>query len=53
MVEYKRSKHNDVIGALISLFETKEAFIKEFQKILGERLLRKEHEFDKEVRVKQ
>ncbi|KAL8797863.1 MAG: hypothetical protein Q9195_000215 [Heterodermia aff. obscurata] len=52
-LEYKRSKHNDVIGALISLFETKEAFIKEFEKILGERLLRNEHELDKEIRVKE
>ena len=44
-----KSNDADIIGALISLFETKEAFTKEFQKILGERLLRKEHEFDKEV----
>ena len=49
VAEYKRSKHNDVIGALISLFDTKEAFVKEFQKILGDRLLRKEHDFEKEV----
>lgn len=49
--EYKRTKHTDVIGALISLFDTKDTFLKEFQKILGERLLRREHDFDKEIRV--
>ncbi|KAL8825959.1 MAG: hypothetical protein Q9191_004088 [Dirinaria sp. TL-2023a] len=49
--DYKRTKHTDVIGALISLFDTKETFLKEFQKILGERLLRREHDFDKEIRV--
>lgn len=49
--EYKKSKHSDVIGSLISLFESQEAFIKEFQSILGERLLKKEYDFDREVRV--
>ena len=49
--DYKKSKHSDVIGSLISLFESKDVFIKEFQNILGERLLRKEYEFEKEIRV--
>ena len=49
--EFKKSKHFDVIGSLISLFESKEIFIKEFQSILGERLLRKEHDFEREIRV--
>ncbi|KAL8736788.1 MAG: hypothetical protein Q9166_000154 [cf. Caloplaca sp. 2 TL-2023] len=49
--DYKKTKHLDVIGSLISLFETKEIFVKEFQKVLGERLLKKEHDFDKEIRV--
>ncbi|KAL8715839.1 MAG: hypothetical protein Q9220_000506 [cf. Caloplaca sp. 1 TL-2023] len=49
--DYKRSKHLDVIGSLISLFESKDVFVKEFQQILGERLLRKEQDFDKETRV--
>lgn len=40
-----------MIGTLVSLFETKDTFIKEFQKILGERLLRRERGFDKEIRV--
>ncbi|MCJ1248476.1 hypothetical protein MMC30_005694 [Trapelia coarctata] len=49
--EYKKSKSHDVIGTLISLFDTKDIFVKEFQIILGERLLKPEHNFDKETRV--
>lgn len=49
--EYKKSKHLDVIGALISLFETKDVFVKEFQEILGERLLMEGQDFEREIRV--
>lgn len=49
--EYKKSKNSDVIGSMISLFESKDVFVKEFQNILGERLLKKEYEFDREIRV--
>ena len=49
--EYKKSKNSDVIGSLISLFDSKDVFVKEFQNILGERLLKKEYDFDKEIRV--
>ena len=49
--DFRKLKHSDVIGSLISLFESKDIFIKEFQNILGERLLRKEYEFEREVRV--
>ncbi|KAL8700922.1 MAG: hypothetical protein Q9201_005191 [Fulgogasparrea decipioides] len=49
--DYKSSKHLDVIGSLISLFETKDVFVKNFQKVLGERLLRIEQNFDKEIRI--
>lgn len=49
--DYKKSKNSDVIGSLISLFESKDVFVKEFQSILGERLLQKEYEFDREIRV--
>ena len=49
--DFKKSKHFDVIGSLISLFESKDIFIKEFQNILGERLLRKEHHYEREIRV--
>ena len=47
--EYKKSKKSDVIASLISLFESRDVFVKEFQRILGERLLKKEHDFDKEA----
>ncbi|KAI4172780.1 MAG: hypothetical protein LQ343_003372 [Gyalolechia ehrenbergii] len=49
--DYRNSKRLDVIGSLISLFETKDIFVKEFQQILGERLLRNEQNFEKEIRV--
>lgn len=49
--DYKKSKNSDVIGSLISLFESKDVFVKEFQSILGERLLQKEYEFYREIRV--
>ena len=49
--DYKKSKNSDVIGSLISLFDSKDVFVKEFQNILGERLLQKEYEFDREIRV--
>ncbi|MCJ1474207.1 hypothetical protein MMC13_002865 [Lambiella insularis] len=42
---------HDVIGTLISLFDTKDIFVKEFQDILGERLLKTGLNFDKETRV--
>lgn len=49
--DYKKSKHLDVIGSLISLFETKDFFIKEFQQVLGERLLMEGRDYEKEIRV--
>lgn len=49
--DYKKSKHLDVIGSLISLFETKDIFIKEFQQVLGERLLMEGKDHEKEIRV--
>ncbi len=49
--EYKKSKNSDVIGSLISLFDSNDVFVKEFQNILGERLLKKEYDFDREIRV--
>ena len=39
----------DVVGTLISLFETKDVFVKEFQAILGARLLKNDLDLDKEV----
>ena len=49
--DFKKSKHFDVIGSCLSLFESKDVFIKEFQNILGERLLQKKHDFQREKRV--
>jgi anaphase-promoting complex subunit 2 len=46
---YKRSKSADVIGTLIGVLGSQEVFIKEFQNIIGENLLRSEGDFEKEV----
>ncbi|GAB7337523.1 hypothetical protein MBLNU457_g2845t1 [Dothideomycetes sp. NU457] len=49
--DYKRSKSNDIISYMLTLFE-QEAFIKEMQNILGERLLRTEDsDLEKETRL--
>ncbi|KAH8602807.1 hypothetical protein B0O99DRAFT_647646 [Bisporella sp. PMI_857] len=48
---YKRSKTADIIGTLIRALGTQEVFIKEFQNIIGENLLRQDGGFDKEVKV--
>ena len=40
-----------MIGTLISLFDTKDIFVKEFQNVLGERLLQPDINFDKEVKT--
>ncbi|KAI9732759.1 MAG: hypothetical protein M1834_003697 [Cirrosporium novae-zelandiae] len=51
--DYKKSKNADVIGSLISLYDSKEIFVKEFQANLGERLISKDTSvpFDNEIRV--
>ncbi|GAW10942.1 hypothetical protein ANO14919_002800 [Xylariales sp. No.14919] len=48
---YKRRKSEDVIGTLISALGSPEVFIKEFQNIIGERLLSEQSFFDQEVGV--
>ncbi|KAI1425293.1 Cullin family protein [Xylaria sp. FL1777] len=48
---YKRRKSEDVIGTLISALGSPEVFIKEFQNIIGERLLSEQISFDQEVGV--
>jgi len=49
--DYKRSKSNDIISYMLTLFE-QENFIKEMQNILGERLLRTEDsDLEKETRL--
>src|SRR5699024_3280507 len=49
--DFRKSKTADVIGSLISLFETKETFVKEMQNMLAERLLQKRANFDQEMSV--
>ncbi|RAH85969.1 anaphase-promoting complex subunit ApcB [Aspergillus japonicus CBS 114.51] len=49
--DYRKSRTSDVIGSLISLFDSKEMFVKEMQNMLGERLLRKRADFDQEMSV--
>ncbi|KAL4895135.1 anaphase-promoting complex subunit ApcB [Aspergillus ambiguus] len=49
--DYRKSKTSDVIGSLISLFESKEMFVKEMQSMLADRLLQKRPDFDQEMSV--
>lgn len=49
--DYRKSKNTDVIGSLISLFESKDVFVKELQTILADRLLRNKPDFDQETAV--
>jgi anaphase-promoting complex subunit 2 len=49
--DYRKSKNTDVIGSLISLFETKDIFVKELQAVLAERLLQNRPDFDQETAV--
>ncbi|KAB8201856.1 hypothetical protein BDV34DRAFT_161637 [Aspergillus parasiticus] len=49
--DYRKSKTSDVIGSLISLFDSKEAFVKEMQRMLADRLLQKRTDFDQEMSV--
>lgn len=46
---YKRSKSADIIGTLIGVLGSQEVFIKEFQNIIGENLLKYDGGFEKEV----
>lgn len=46
---YKRSKRVDIIGTLIRGLGSQDVFIKEFQNIIGENLLKQDGGFEKEV----
>jgi anaphase-promoting complex subunit 2 len=46
---YKRSKSADIIGTLIGALGSQDVFIKEFQNIIGEHLLKNDGSFEKEV----
>ncbi|EFX03722.1 anaphase-promoting complex subunit [Grosmannia clavigera kw1407] len=48
---YRRPKSEDVIGTLINALGSREAFTKEFQNIIAERLLSSQAVFAKEVKV--
>lgn len=48
---YKRSKSADIIGTLIGVLGSQELFIKEFQNIIGENLLKHDAGFEKEIKV--
>ncbi|KAJ1333576.1 anaphase-promoting complex subunit 2 [Microdochium nivale] len=50
-LNYKRRKSEDVIGTLIGAVGSPEVFIKEFQAIIGQRLLSNQTEFDQEIEV--
>ncbi|KAE8351301.1 hypothetical protein BDV28DRAFT_22281 [Aspergillus coremiiformis] len=49
--DYRKSKSSDVIGSLVSLFDSKEAFVKEMQRLLADRLVQKRADFDQEMSV--
>lgn len=49
--DFRKSKNSDVIGSLVSLFESKETFVKELQNTLAERLLKKRADFEQEMSV--
>ena len=46
---YKRSKSADILGTLIAVLGSQDVFIKEFQSIIGEHLLKNDGGFEKEV----
>lgn len=49
--DYMKSRSTDVIGSLISLFDSKEVFVKELQVVFADRLLENKSNFDLEVNV--
>jgi anaphase-promoting complex subunit 2 len=49
--DYMRSKNVDVIGSLITLFESKDVFVKELQSTLADRLLKNKPDFNQEIGV--
>jgi anaphase-promoting complex subunit 2 len=49
--DYKKSKSVDVIDSLVSLFDSKETFVKEMQTLLAGRLIQKRQDFDQEITV--
>jgi anaphase-promoting complex subunit 2 len=49
--DYRKSKSADVIDSLVSLFDSKETFVKEMQTLLADRLIQKRQNYDQETTV--
>jgi anaphase-promoting complex subunit 2 len=49
--DYMKSKNTDVIGSLISLFDSRDIFVKELQAVLADRLLKNKPDFNQEIGV--
>ncbi|CAG8222509.1 unnamed protein product [Penicillium salamii] len=49
--DYRKSKSADVIDSLVSLFDSKETFVKEMQTLLADRLIQKRRHYDQETTV--
>jgi anaphase-promoting complex subunit 2 len=49
--DYRKSKSADVIDSLVSLFDSKETFVKEMQTLLADRLIQKRKNYDQETTV--
>ncbi|KAJ5449343.1 Cullin homology [Penicillium cf. griseofulvum] len=49
--DYKKSRSVDVIDSLVSLFDSKETFVKEMQTLLADRLIQKRQNYDQEITV--
>ncbi len=49
--DYRKSKNFDVIGSLMSLFESKDTIVKELQTMLSDRLLKNRKDFNQETTV--
>ncbi|RDL34517.1 uncharacterized protein BP5553_07645 [Venustampulla echinocandica] len=48
---YKRSKNADIIGTLIGALGAQDVFIKEFQNVMGDNLLKNDGGFEREIKV--
>ncbi|KAL4979022.1 hypothetical protein BDW66DRAFT_116561 [Aspergillus desertorum] len=49
--DYRKSKSSDVVGSLISIFDSKETFVRELRDMLADRLLQKRADFEQEMSV--
>ncbi|KEF63474.1 anaphase-promoting complex subunit 2 [Exophiala aquamarina CBS 119918] len=49
--DYTKSSNTDVIGSLISLFDSRDVVVKELQAVLAERLLKNKQDFNQEISV--